>query len=305
MVGTRSGEVFHSNLASLKFDQLDFTRTEAYPDSLVGIEVFNRQVVLFGDQSIEQWYNSGGDPVFRRNYSLSVNVGAAAQAAISVDIEGILFLATNGIVYHYPGMARVSSLAVEESIKKSDKSKATSYVYTEEGQRFYVLTLDINGTKKTWTMHIDTRLWHERTITNVRAYAEFLDRHIVSRSSGLDEMSTDIGSDHGVAIARQSIMPALQFNRARYRVHTLEVEIPFREGGDVADTIALDWSEDGGGTFAPAPSLSRPIPPTTRARAKWTRLGGGDRTRNFRLSINATRPINVLSAYMDIDVDEA
>ena len=305
LVGTRSGEVFHSNLRTLKFDQLDFTRTEAYPDSLVGMEVYNRQVVLFGDQSIEQWYNSGGDPVFRRNYSLSVNVGAAAQAAISVDIEGILFLATNGIVYHYPGMSRVSSLAVEESIKQSDKSKATSYVYTEEGQRFYVLTLDINGTKKTWTMHIDTRLWHERTITNVRAYAEFLDKHIVSRSSGLDEMSTNLGSDHGMAIARQSIIPALQFNRARYRVHALEVEIPFRTGGDVADTIALDWSEDGGDNFGPMPSLSQPIPPDARARAKWTRLGGGDRTRNFRLSINATRPVNVLSAYMDIEVDEA
>ena len=307
LVGTRSGEVFHSNLHSLQFDQLDFARTEAYPDSLVSIEVYNRQVILFGSASIEQWYNSGdANLVFRRNYSFTVNIGAAAQAAISVDIQGVFFLATNGIVYHFTGgITRVSIISVEESISESDESKATSFIYTEQGQRFYVLTLDIGGTKKTWAMHIDTGLWHERTISDIRAYVTFQKRHITSRPAGLDEMSTGIGSDHAIVIHREAIIPALQANRARQYVHALEVEIPFRAGGDATDRVSLDWSYDGGETFTPAPGLTRVLPDSERARLRWNRLGGGERTRNFRLSIDATRPVNILGAYIDYEPAEA
>ena len=306
LVGTRAGEVFHSNLRTLQFDQLDFARTEAYPDSLISIEVYNRQIILFGSASIEQWFNSGDTPVFRRNHSFSVNIGAASQAAIAVDLTGIFFLGTNGIVYHYAGtggLRRVSTSAVEESIKRSDKALATAYTYTEEGQRFYILTLALpNNVKKTWALHIDTRLWHERTITNVSAFAEFQGEHLVSRPSGLDRMSVDLGSDHGLAIARQAVMPAVQANRSRFSIHALEIEVPYRDGGSIQDSVALDWSYDGGETFQPA--ISQPFPASDINRLKWTRLGGGDRSRNLRLAFNGIRVIDVLGAYIDMDVGE-
>ena len=307
LIGTRSGEVFHSNHQSLRFDQLDFSRTEAYPDSLISIEVYNRQLILFGSESIEQWYNSGdATAVFKRNLSLTVNIGAAAQAAISVDIEGIFFLATNGIVYQFIGrMVRVSSLSVEESAKQSDLSKATSYVYTEDGQRFYVLTLDIGGEKKTWAMHIETRLWHERTINDVRAIATFQGKIIASRTGGLDEMSVDFGADHDRIIRRQAVLPALQAGHMRQTVHAIEVDIPYRDGGAATDKVALDWSYNGGKTFFPPQAIEQLLPAQAPdddeevPRLRWNRLGGGDRVRHFRLTIDALRRVNILGAYME------
>ena len=307
ILGTRAGEVFHSNLRSLEFSQLDFARTEAYPDELVSIEVYNRQLVLFGSQSIEQWYNRGDlTTVFRRNFSLAANVGAASASSIAVDIYGIYFLGTNGIVYLYQGtsaLRRMSTSAIEEPIRKSDVSKASAYIYTEEGQRFYVLTLDTGGTKRVFALHLDTQLWHERTISDIVAFAEFEGVRIASRADGLHEMSVNTGSDGGTAVVRSATLPATQAARHRYNVSALEIEVPFRAGGAAGDTVELDWSFDGGKTRAVSP-LSYNLGSSTSTRFKWLRLGGGSRTRNFRLTTRATRPINILGAYIDIDVLE-
>ena len=313
VLATRGGEVFASELHTSPpdFRQDNFIRSETYPDHLVRLEIWNHQLFIFKSRSIELWYVTGDQFPFRRNRVLAYNIGAAAPGAIAVDVGGIVFLGSDGIVYLCTGtLQAVSTPPVEEQIAVSDLSQARVVTYTEGGQRFFLLTL---STGTVLGLHLNTGLWHERSTADVRALAPFAGTTLVAREHKIQEMTVAAGTVAALTdtandslLRRELITPAIDANRRRMRLFGFEVEIPHRSGGDATDTVLLDWSHDGQQNWQPAPPLEKAMPvslPAVPQRYRWRRLGGGFRMRHLRLRINAARSVDVVGAYVLSRVD--
>ena len=149
-------------------DPLDFASAEGSPDNLVGMIVDHREVWLFGETSVEVWYNAG-DPDFplARIQGAFNEIGCAATYSIAKMDNSIFWLGAGtrgrGVVYRANGYAaqRVSNHAVEWQIQSyGDISNAVAYTYQQDGHFFYVLTFPTVG--KTWVFDSSTNSWHER-----------------------------------------------------------------------------------------------------------------------------------------------
>ncbi len=149
-------------------DALDFSSAEGAPDNIVGIVVDHREVWVFGENSVEVWYNAGNaDFPLSRIQGAFNEIGCAAKYSISRLDNGLFWLAKDargkGMVYRANGYTgqRISTHSIETEIQKySDISDAIGYTYQQNGHSFYVLTFPTAN--KTWCFDVATGLWHER-----------------------------------------------------------------------------------------------------------------------------------------------
>lgn len=321
ILAARSGQFFHSLLNSEQFDQLEFAQASSNPDAIVGLAKLHRRLYVLGSESVENWYNTGGaDFAFARDNSFVVEVGCEARATIATNETALFFLGHNLIVYMMigPRYDRISTDAVEYDIARSQTKKARAYVYTEEGHRFYALTLVFaDATRKTWAFDLDTLVWHERSATNILCATRFLGRnligleghsHIFDQRLDWGEAEADAGA---AAIARTAISPAVFANLQRARMPSLHMDIPLRPGPAMPvageEVVTLDWSDDGGTTYRGATNADGT--PKTRSldqirrRFRWSRLGQFRSGRNFRLRTSARRRVDILGTYVETEVD--
>jgi hypothetical protein len=152
----------------LSVDPLDFASAEGSPDNLVSVIADHREIWLFGEQSVEVWYNSGGVdfPLSRINGAFN-EIGCAATYSVAKGDNGIFWLGSDdrgkGIVYRSQGYSgsRISTHAVEWQIQKyATISDAIGYTYQQDGHTFYVLTFPTANA--TWVYDVLTNAWHER-----------------------------------------------------------------------------------------------------------------------------------------------
>lgn len=308
----RNGQFFHSNLESTQFGQLDFAEANAHPDAGVGLAVLHRRLYIIGAASVEQWYNSGGvDFAFSRDQSFSLNVGCLAKRTIRQNEDVVTFLGSDGIVYAISGSSatRISTSTVEFAVAESrDPASSRAFVYTEEGHRFYSLSIpSAEATGWTnWTFDFSTGLWHERTETDILSATRFLGRTLVVKSGrrhvfdmNLDHGTVEQDSGDDEIIEREAISSRIHADQRRIAVHMLEIDIPpGRVSGAADDEVVIDWSDDSGLTWKPTNGKIKALEPHKR-RYRWLRPGrqfrGG---RNFRLRTSAKRPIEILGAYI-------
>jgi hypothetical protein len=149
-------------------DPLDFASAEASPDRAVALLVDHKEVWIFGDNSIEVWYNSGAADYPLAPIQGAFNeVGCVAPYSVAKLDNGIFWLGADargqGIVYRANGYqaVRVSTHAVEWHIQRyGNLSDALAYTYQQDGHAFYVLIFPEANT--TWVFDVATGLWHER-----------------------------------------------------------------------------------------------------------------------------------------------
>ena len=157
-----------SILDGTSIDPLDFEETAGSPDNLVGMIVDHREVWLFGQNSVEVWYNSGGaDFPLSRIQGAFNEIGCAATFSIAKMDNSLFWLGADargqGVVYRANGYSgqRVSTHAVEWQIQQYGTiSDAVGYTYQQDGHSFYVLTFPTAD--KTWVLDLTSNSWHER-----------------------------------------------------------------------------------------------------------------------------------------------
>ena len=308
----RGGQIFHSLLNSVQFDQLDFASAEAKPDGIVGGAVFNRRLYIFGTQSIEQWYNAGTTFfAYTRDNSMVFDIGAASRDSIQVNEEAVFFLSSDGIVYAMIGTAirRVSHEGVEYDIAKSNPSRARAWTYTEEGHRFYSLTIISdadNGEgweqapggeyRKNWTLDTTTGFWHERTLTSVLCAANFEGANLIGTdvSEYAYELDLDVGTADGEAIRREAISPVVSNDQMRIQCHSFEIDLARKARFGDTDTCVMTFSDDEKETFS-KPKARR----CKQSRVRWNALGQF-RNRHFSLVTEALARCDIVGAYVQI-----
>jgi hypothetical protein len=157
-----------SLLDGTSIDPLDFASAEGSPDGLLSVLVDHREAWLFGTNSVEVWYDSGGADFPLSPVQGAFNeVGCIAPFSVAKLDNGIFWLGADargqGIVYRANGYTaqRVSTHAVEWQIQQyGNMADAIAYTYQQDGHAFYVLIFPSANT--TWVYDVATSLWHER-----------------------------------------------------------------------------------------------------------------------------------------------
>ena len=149
-------------------DPLDFASAEGSPDNLVSLIVNHREVWLFGQSTVEVWYNAGlPDFPLARIQGAFIEIGCAAPFSVAKLDNGVFWLSSDargrGMVYRSNGYAgvRISTHSVEWQIQQyADITDAVAYTYQQDGHSFYVLNFP--SADITWVYDVATQTWHQR-----------------------------------------------------------------------------------------------------------------------------------------------
>jgi hypothetical protein len=149
------------------YSSLDTNNAEGVSDYIVRVFTDHGQLWIFKQFTTEIWQNTGSSSVFEQIQGAYIQRGCAAKFSIASDESGIYFLGDDKIFYRIQGYTAspISTYPVSEALQTySTISDAFSFIYTQEGHKFYAITLPTANA--TWEDDITINKWHKRTSTN-------------------------------------------------------------------------------------------------------------------------------------------
>lgn len=309
----RSGQFWVTDLYNAgSMSALDFASAEANPDRLVAIQVDHREVWLFGERTVEVWYNSGDSsfPLSRVGGAF-LEIGCAAPFSVAKADNTQFWLATNGSVVRADGYTPkiISTRAIEAAMAGYPRlDDARAFAYSQEGHTFYALTFPTADV--TWVYDAATDAWHQRKSWGLgrwraNCYARLGQKHIVGdcTSGRLYLLDPEVYTDAGRPIERVRTTQPIAAEDKRLIHSRLCVDFESGVGlssGQGADPQALlSWSDDGGRTWSNEYPAAMGHQGEYRTKAEWRRLGQS-RARVYRLRITDPVRVAILGAYGDI-----
>ncbi len=310
-------------------DALDFSTADASPDMIITHRVNHRQLWLFGkSNSTEIWINTGNPAFpFERYQAYTLDIGCVGKRAAINAADTLFFVGKTdrgtGIVYMVQGNqpVRVSTIAVEQAIRDStDATQISMWAYQVEGHEF--IGLEIPGYEKTWVYDAAIGEWHERGVwdagwspLNWRFVVHFgvedallgglLATHWVGDAALtemflLDPDNNTLGNVTGGEtrlLVRERTWPHIVKDSLE-PISFRGLELSMQTGSEVAGTVTLECSNDGGSTFGPP--LQRSLGATGRRmeRVRWLGLGTAT-NRVFRIRCSSFVPFSIYSASID------
>jgi len=162
-----------TDLNSMYSTQALYGTKNGYSDNLVSLIVDRRQVYLMGEVTTEVWTDVGNviqgitTFPFQRVPGTSIQSGLGAPFSIARFLDSFAFVAkdTRGdstieMVNGY-SFVKISTHAVEESLRNQITSDAVAYTYQIEGHEMYVCTFPSIGDGLTWVYDGSTKSWHK------------------------------------------------------------------------------------------------------------------------------------------------
>jgi hypothetical protein len=297
-VENNSGFFIWSDVGTTTFDPLNIQATNGAPDVMVGIRVARRTMYLFGDQSLEQWYSSGGvDAPFSRIDGAFFEVGCVAKNSIA-ELDQVFWLGGDangaGAVWTVTGGApqRISTPAIEYAIGQwADMSTAEAFTYSQEGHSFYILSS--TSANETWAYDISTGEWHQRAYLHAsgelrrvrpRCHLYFAGLNLVGdyENGNIYAYDLDTYSDNGNPLPAIRACSTLQNGLEVMKTVSFQLDMDTGVGlttGQGSDPQAmLRWSQDGGKTWSNSLWRSFGAIGAYSKRAIWRRVGGGRRS---------------------------
>ena len=306
-----TGQFFISDLLNITFDPLDFATAEGQPDNLVAVLSDHREVFMFGTETTEVWYNSGAaDFPFERNQGAFIEKGCAAPYAISKQNNTVYFVGSDLMVYQMAGYTpvRISTHAVEETLKETDLSDAFSYTYQYSGHLFYVLTVPRKNI--TWCYDISTGSWHIRKSYQFGRHQSncsifFANKTLVGdfQNGRIYQLANNYYTDDGEPIVREIVLPTVNNGREFLTVDSLEFDmgsgVGLNSGYGIDPQLKVYFSKDNGNTYSQNYKVGR-IGKMGQylARAKVNRFGNA-RQFTFKVEISDPIPIDIGGAWVE------
>lgn len=246
---------------------LNYATAESFADDLLRVYVFNDQAYLFGNRTIELWWNSGvGNPPFDRVQNAAIQIGLKALHSVASNKDSMYFLGTDSRVYRVAGgqSIAVTDRAMASAIEEySDSTDAIGWCFTKDDQYFYQITFP---TADKSFIYPEGGQWFEvssgvtgaRYIGNSYAYAH--GKHLIGdyRNGNLYELSDSAYDENGAVIRRVRDTGPLHGGLMRAPGKTIEMsrfELIMETGvglvsGQGSDPVVmLSFSDDGGRTF--------------------------------------------------------
>lgn len=152
------------SLDGTSFSGTDFASAEVSPDYVVGIVNQQENLMIFGQKTVETWYDAGAvNFPFLRVDAGTIERGLAAPMCTVKEDNSVFFLGDDVIFYRLNGISpvRVSTHAIEDAWQSyTTVSDAYCFSYTYEGHKFVVVQFPTANA--TFVYDISTGLWHER-----------------------------------------------------------------------------------------------------------------------------------------------
>lgn len=298
-------------------DPLDFASAEGSPDDLVSLIVDHREVWLFGQTSVEVWYNAGlPDFPLTRIQGAFNEIGCAAPYSVAKLDNGVFWLGADargrGIVYRSQGYngQRISTHAVEWQIQQyNDISDATAYTYQQDGHSFYVLNFP--SADITWVYDVATQSWHQRggwlnnKYTRHRGDCQmaFNDEIVIGDylAGAIYAYDPEVYTEAGTVqkwLRSWRALPTGANNLKRTVHHTLQLDCQVGVGLDGVQQgtdpqVMLRWSDDGGHTWSSEHWKSMGKIGETGNRVIWRRLGMTTKSRDRIYEVSGTDPVKI------------
>jgi hypothetical protein len=312
---------------------LDFTTAESQPDNSIGLQVYNNELVVFGNRSIEFFYNSGNvDFPFERNSGATQNIGANAIETIVKMNDFILFHGNTSDgesdIYMLNGYS-VKPLSDQSMSKvlddKRDEKKFAISIKEESSYLYCLLTTD-----KTYCFDIKTGLWSTRISTFVNGidqpygskhkvyfngYNYFFNTKTVPLNTiptaykqkkdvyTTDEVNTSTLLNEPINLKRKVILKHITAENKNIQINYFEMDIQKGVGNidDPNPIITLSISRDGGMTYGNSITMTMGSSGDYKQRARVDMLGT---SRDTVFKVESTSPVQQewFTAYMDYEV---
>lgn len=303
-------------LDGLSIDPLGFASAEGSPDLLISLIVDHQEAWLFGNNSVEVWYDAG-TPNFplQRIQGAYNELGCAAPYSVAKMDNGIFWLGSDargrGIVYRSNGYTgvRISTHAIEWQIQEySDISDAIAYTYQQDGHSFYVLSFPTAQT--TWVYDAATQAWHERAGWDNGSFVRhrsncqvvFENEVLVGdfENGNIYAFDLNVYSDNGDIqkwLRSWRALPTGANDLKRTAHHSLQIDcqtgVGLNDGQGSDPQIMLRWSDDGGHTWSNEYWMSMGKVGAYFYRAIQRRLGMTLKLRDRVYEISGTDPVKI------------
>lgn len=277
------------------WDALDFATAEKYPDDIVRGIADHNELILFGRESGEAWYDSGdADFPLTKVPSGDFEVGIYTKDACAKADNTVFFLGHDGVMYRLNGYTplRVSTHAVEQAVEDATDKNFKCFSWKESGHEFVSLTC----TEFTLIYDVSSGLWHNRESFGydywraafvLLAYNKLLVGDSLSNAIG--ELNADTFTEYGNTLRLSCVSGSVSKDNKRVRHSRLE--LVFEQGvgltsGQGSDPqIMLRWSDDGGRTWSNEVWRSLGAIGAFKTQACWNRLGQAkDRVYEYAIS---------------------
>jgi hypothetical protein len=338
-----SSQFFISGLADpTAYNALEVATAETIPDNLVSGLRDHRDLILFGTESSEFWYNNAGvDFPFARAPDGAIEVGCAAPHSPARLDNQPVWLATERGGYSVRRLEgrtpmRISTAALDDEIHSYDEatfgavSDAYGMAWQFAGHSYYALTFPTAG--RTWVYDAATNLWHRRLSQgmsfwrigsvepfggrvyaqdlfdlNIRAFARGQQTDIAWRELDYPGVESDID---GSPIPWEIVTAPVATDRRPTSFLRVELEV---DAGMMSHSLLLEqekdipqvflsWSDDDGRTWSNAHGRSIGAHGKFNTRLVWTNLGMTRTGRVFKFSGGGHAPEAIISASAEIAV---
>jgi len=160
-----TNKFFHSELLDgLNYIATNFASAESHPDYVVGVLNHGNRLFIFGEETIEPWFDAGAsDFPFRIVDGATIPFGCIAPLSITQFDNSPFFLGDDKVYYRLNGInpMRVSTHAIESIWQTyATCADAESTTFSFNGHKF--ISLKFLTANACWTLDLATGLWHER-----------------------------------------------------------------------------------------------------------------------------------------------
>lgn len=289
------------------YDALDIISAEGLPGAIIGLVASHRELYVFKKNSIEIFYNSGGaDNAFERQGNAFIERGCFDRDSAAKIDNSIQFMGDDRIIYRLDGYTpvRISTHAIEYKLAAATFARA--FTYTQEGHKFYCLTVD-DGT---FCYDLATGTWHERRSYQRPNYRIGCAEVIWGKTILADGMdgrlytpNLDAQTEDGESIRVVIDLPTLEASRARVTMYAFEAYfesgVGLNDGLGANPQIMMRYSDDGGRNWSNELWRSLGKIGEYRNRSVWRSLGQF-RQRSIELTI--TDPVRkfAMGYYADV-----
>lgn len=319
-----SNQFYISGFQSDTFDPLDFATKTGFSDDVSAVGVTKRTVFVFGDQTTEVWYNSGGATfALARMNGPFMQYGCASPASVQ-QMDGSLFWLSSSpqgeclvLQTQNYDRVRVSTFAIEKEFQSyATVADAMAYTYQQDGHSFYVLNFPTAN--KTWAMDLATMEWHERTFMDKQGrenrqrstcYALFNGQSIVGdwENGNLYRLDQGAYTDNGYPIHRIRSFPHLVADSKRVMYKSLIADMQVGEGNEIGgapDELRLRFSDTRGASWGTHISRNLGGVGAYITSVQFLRLGMA-RDRVFELSWSGNCQTALNGAFVDLNYSES
>lgn len=294
---------------------LDFASAESNPDDIYAHISNEKDLYMFGDETIQVFYNSGNADFPFSPYPDVIEYGIQAKYSLAKDESGLYCLAIKPggglVVVKISGLqgAQLSSPDMTWTINQlSITNDAIGAIYNMKGQSYYVLTFPSEDV--TYAFNTQTGLSHRLKSFGIgrhRAlgYGSLGTRQFVGDydNAKVYELLFSTYTEDSAVIERYRRARVIHFNNQRIQYHQIVIDVKAGVGnaGEANPVMELRFSDDGGNTWSNWQSKILGATGEYSTRCVWNRLGTS-RGRTFEFRCTDPVEFEVIDAFATVEV---